>query len=77
VNDANTEFAPGHALAGLRWRHDIPLGGADTLELLLRADNLFDRRYIGSVIVNDGNSRFNEPGAPRSVLLSARWKHAF
>jgi iron complex outermembrane receptor protein len=77
VNDSNTEFAPGHALANLRWRHDIPLGGADALELLLRADNLFDRRYIGSVIVNDGNGRFHEPGAPRSVLLSARWKHAF
>ena len=77
VNDANTEFAPGHALASLRWRHALPLGGADTLELLLRADNLFDRRHVGSVIVNDGNGRFLEPGAPRSVLLSVRWKHGF
>jgi iron complex outermembrane receptor protein len=77
VNDANTEFAPGHALASLRWRHALPLGGADTLELLLRADNLFDRRHVGSVIVNDGNGRFLEPGAPRSALLSVRWKHGF
>ena len=31
-----------------------------------------DRRYAGSVIVNDGNGRFFEPGAPRSVLLGLR-----
>jgi iron complex outermembrane receptor protein len=77
VNDANTEFAAGHALASLRWRHTVQLGGADALELLLRADNLADRQYVGSVIVNDGNGRFLEPGAPRSMLLSVRWKHAF
>jgi hypothetical protein len=29
------------------------------------------------VIVNDGNSRFYEPGAPRSLLVSARWQHRF
>jgi iron complex outermembrane receptor protein len=77
VNDANTEFAAGHALASLRWRHTVQLGGADALELMLRAENLFDRRYVGSVIVNDGNGRFLEPGAPRSVLMSMRWKHTF
>jgi iron complex outermembrane receptor protein len=55
----------------------VQLGGADALELMLRAENLFDRQYVGSVIVNDGNGRFLEPGAPRSVLLSARWKHTF
>ena len=27
----------------------------------VRADNLFDENYIGSVIVNDGNGRFFEP----------------
>ena len=77
VNDSNTAFAPGYALAALRWRHQVTLGSADALELLLRADNLFDRRHVGSVIVNDGNGRFLEPGAPRSVALSARWTRAF
>jgi iron complex outermembrane receptor protein len=77
VNDSNTEFAAGYALVNLRWSHRIDLGSADALELLLRADNLLDRQHIGSVIVNDANGRFYEPGAPRSVLLSVRWKHAF
>jgi iron complex outermembrane receptor protein len=79
ANDANTPLAtaPGHALAHLRWSGKFALGAADTLELLARVDNLFDRDHVGSVIVNDGNSRFFEPGAPRSLLLSARWQHRF
>lgn len=77
ANDANTAAAPGHALAHLRWRGQFALGPQDTLDLLARVDNLLDRAHVGSVIVNDANSRFFEPGAPRSVLLSARWLHRF
>ncbi len=75
VNDANADFAGGYALAHLRWRHTLALGPADALEVLARIDNLFDRVHAGSVIVNDSNGRFFEPGAPRSVLLSLRWQH--
>jgi outer membrane receptor protein involved in Fe transport len=35
----------------------------------LRVDNLFDREYVSSVIVNEGNGRYFEPGAGRSVTL--------
>lgn len=77
VNDANSEFASGYALVNLRWSHRIALGAADALELLARIDNAADRRYAGSVIVNDANGRFYELGAPRSGLLSVRWRHAF
>jgi iron complex outermembrane receptor protein len=31
-----------------------------------RVDNLFDRRYAGSVIVNEGNARFFEPAPGRT-----------
>ena len=41
-------------------------------ELLARVDNLFDRVHAGSVIVNDGNARYFEPGAPRNFLLGVR-----
>jgi iron complex outermembrane recepter protein len=75
ANDANTFQAGGHALLHLRWSHALALGPADTLQLLARVDNLADRVHAGSVIVNEGNSRFFEPGSPRSVLLSARWLH--
>jgi iron complex outermembrane receptor protein len=77
ANDANTAAAPGYALAHLRWSGKFALGASDAIELLARVDNLFDRTYVGSVIVNDGNSRFYEPGAPRSLLVSARWQHRF
>ena len=75
ANDTNTDFAGGYALAHLRWRAVLPLGPADGLELLARVDNLFDRVHVGSVIVNDANGRYFEPGAPRSLLLSMRWQH--
>jgi iron complex outermembrane receptor protein len=35
-------------------------------------DNLADRRYIGTVIVNDGNGRYFEPGTDRTYMLGAK-----
>ena len=75
ANDTNTAAAAGYALANLRWSGSLPLGAFDSIEALARIDNLFDRVYVGSVIVNDGNQRFYEPGAPRSGLVSLRWQH--
>ena len=75
ANDVNTASAPGYALAHLRWSAQFKLGPTDALEVLARVDNLFDRVHAGSVIVNDGNQRFFEPGAPRNGLLSVRWQH--
>jgi iron complex outermembrane receptor protein len=72
VNDRNSDFAAGHAVTALRWRKAYPLEGGYRMEWMLRVDNLADRHYAGSVIVNDANGRFFEPGAPRSVLLSLR-----
>ena len=75
ANDVNTVYANGYGLMHLRWSGKLALGSQDSLELLARLDNVFDRAHVGSVIVNDGNSRFFEPGTPRSGLLSARWQH--
>ena len=47
------------------------------LELLARIDNLTDRVYAASVIVNDANGRYFEPGAPRNALLGLRVRRAF
>lgn len=68
VNDANSARAPGYALLGADLGYIAHRGGA-TLSPFLRLDNLFDRRYIGSVIVNDANGRYFEPGPGRSVML--------
>lgn len=77
VNDANSDFAGAWSTFAVRAQHTIPLGGRSRLDLLARVDNLLGREYAGSVIVNEGNSRFFEPGAPRTWLISAKWRHAF
>src|SRR5690606_20135777 len=46
--------------------------GAARVRVFARIDNLFDREYIGSVIVNDGNGRYFEPAPGRGVMLGAR-----
>ncbi|MGE4241485.1 TonB-dependent receptor domain-containing protein [Ramlibacter sp.] len=64
VNDANSDAAPSYvtlaAHAGYRW--DTPTW---KIEAALRADNLANRRYAGSIIVNEGNARFFEPAPGR------------
>lgn len=62
VNDANNEAAPSFAIASASVGYTKNLGDW-TLNAFARVDNLFDRQYVGSVIVNDGNNRYYE-GAP-------------
>lgn len=68
VNDTATQTAPASTLAGVEVARDF---GA--LRLHVRLDNLLDRQHIGSVIVNDGNGRFYEPGPGRQWQLGAQW----
>lgn len=70
VNDAGSQSAAGHALFGLRANY-APVQGGFNAYLALR--NLFDRRHAGSVIVNEANGRYFEPGLPRSVAAGMNW----
>ncbi|HTN65854.1 MAG TPA: TonB-denpendent receptor, partial [Burkholderiaceae bacterium] len=47
-----------------------------TLNAFARIDNLFDRQYAGSVIINDSNGRYFEPAPERnwSAGLSASYR---
>ncbi|WP_414649258.1 TonB-dependent receptor family protein [Dyella sp.] len=72
VNDTGTDRAAGYALVDLDVGYIFMLGDDTTLDLSARVDNLADRRIIGSVIVNDGNGRYFEPGPGRSLMLGAR-----
>lgn len=49
----------------------LAAGGWD-LAATARVDNVFDRRYAGSVIVNEGNGRFFEPAPERGWVSEAR-----
>jgi iron complex outermembrane recepter protein len=73
VNDFGTERAPSHALLGAELGRDWTLASGE-LRTFLRVDNLADRDHVGSVIVNDGNGRFYEPGLGRSWVLGLQWR---
>jgi len=75
VNDVNTQFAPGYAILDASIGHVFARGGAD-VSMFLRLNNAFDRRYVGSVIVNESNGRYFEPAAGRTLFAgcSIAWK---
>jgi iron complex outermembrane receptor protein len=75
VNDAGTESASGHGLLHVEAAHRWTTS-AGPLRVFARVDNLLDRDHVGSVIVNEGNGRFYEPGAGRSWLLGVEWQFA-
>jgi iron complex outermembrane receptor protein len=68
ADDANRLRAPGYVDASLGLARRFALG-ANALEVRLRLENLADARYVGSLIVNDANSRVFEPAPGRRVLL--------
>ena len=72
ANDIGDVRAPGYVLLGVDAGYTRALHGHRRLQLTLRVDNLMDRDHIGSVIVNDGNGRYFEPGPGRSVVIGAR-----
>lgn len=76
VNDVNDDTAPAYAVANLRIAFQQKFG-AWTLREFVRVDNLTDRQYIGSVIVNEGARRFFEPAPGRTWLAGVTAGYAF
>ncbi len=77
VEDSNTDKpAPGYAVANLRLGAEQQ-AGAWHLKQFVRVNNLFDRNYIGSVIVGDRNGRYYEPAPGRNWLLGASAQYVF
>lgn len=68
VNDRNTDAAPAYTIANFRAGLGQSLGRT-TLREFVRVNNLFDRRYAGSVIVGDTNGRFFEPAPGRNWFI--------
>jgi iron complex outermembrane receptor protein len=67
VNDANTEFAGAYTVWNLRAGFE-QRGRAWRLTQFVRVDNVADRDYIGSLIVNEANRRYYEPAPGRNWL---------
>ncbi len=67
VNDMNTVFTPSYSLFGADGGYGVDLR-AVRLNGFVRLNNLANKRYVGSVIVSDGNGRYFEPGPGFNVL---------
>jgi iron complex outermembrane receptor protein len=76
ANDTNTEFADRfttlNLTAGL-----IQQGGAWRFSEYVRVDNLTNRDYVGSVIVNETNGRYYEPSPRRSMSIGLQARLQF
>ncbi|RBZ36145.1 TonB-dependent receptor [Klebsiella pneumoniae] len=75
ANDENTAKAPSWTVVGLTTGYKWSYGRMD-MDLFGRIDNLFDREYVGSVIVNESNGRYYEPAPGRNygIGLNPAWR---
>lgn len=71
VNDINSDASGGYAVFNLRAGYEFNAGSTKMM-LFGRIDNVFDRAYAGSVVVNDGNGRFFEPAPGRRLYVGMR-----
>jgi iron complex outermembrane receptor protein len=76
ADDINSQAAAGYGIVGLRGGYRIAFGGLD-LSAFARVDNLFDRQYAGSVIVDETSLRFYEPAMGRNYLAGLGAKYTF
>jgi iron complex outermembrane receptor protein len=76
ANDTNTESAPSFTTLALHGGYVVEIGGW-LLSAGARIDNAFDRRYAGSVIVNEGNGRYYEPAPGRTFTVKVAGRYAF
>jgi iron complex outermembrane receptor protein len=76
VNDANSDAARPWWAAAAHIGYSWTTRGWG-IETVARVDNLFDHRYSGSVIVNEGNARFFEPAPGRQFTLKVSASRPF
>ncbi|QNA87494.1 TonB-dependent receptor [Massilia sp. Dwa41.01b] len=76
-DDANTAVpAPGYGIVNLRLQAHQQSGQWRFKEFA-RLNNLFDRDYVGSVIVGDSNRRFYEPAPGRNWVVGFSAQYGF
>lgn len=71
VNDTNSDAAPSYSVTSANVGYAWVMGDWK-VNSFARVDNLFDKNYAGSVIVNDGNSRYFEPADGRNWSAGLR-----
>lgn len=76
VNDTNTDTADGYAIFNIRASLSQNINKLRVTEYV-RVDNIFGHSYIGSVRVNDLNSRFYEAAPGRNWIAGVKATYAF
>ncbi len=76
ADDENDVKAPSYTVFGLNSGYKWLVQNW-TLDLFGRVDNLFDRTYVGSVIVNESNGRYYEPAPGRNYSVGLTVSYAF
>lgn len=71
ADDANSAHAPGYASVDLDVGY-VARSARSIVAPFLRIDNVFDRAYIGALIVNDRNGRYFQPAPGRTVMAGVR-----
>jgi len=69
VNDLNTDAASAYTIANVRASYAFAVGPA-RIAAGIRVDNVADKRYAATAIVNEGNGRFFEPAPGRTWLAT-------
>jgi iron complex outermembrane receptor protein len=76
ANDAGTVSGAGFAAWNWRAGVDATTVGGLRVQPTVSIENMFDRRYASSLVINATRNRFFEPGLPRriSFLMSLQWR---
>jgi iron complex outermembrane recepter protein len=74
TDDLNSDAAPAYWVANLHFGFE-QLPAHWSFQEYAGLDNLADRRYVGSVIVNESNSRYFEPAPGRTLFVQFTASH--
>ncbi|MCE1164638.1 MAG: TonB-dependent receptor [Bacteroidetes bacterium] len=76
ADDKNTAVAPGYFYGNVMAGINITTGKFNTI-LYVGANNIFDKRYVGYININDFFGRYYETGEPRSVYSGLNISYKF
>ena len=76
VNDTNADAAASFVVANVSAGYLLPLDRWQ-FSAFARLDNVTNRRYVGSVIVNEGNARHFEPAPGRTFFAGLTGSYRF
>ncbi len=76
ANDGNTATSPGYFYGNVMAGINITTGKLNTI-FYVGANNIFDKRYVGYININDFFGRYYETGEPRSIYSGLNVSYKF